>query len=195
MAGAAEARSGRQRRPHPGGRIARRRSRRSSATIPAIWLPDNLFLLQEYLPHDPERASSGWSFSAASCSMRCGSRRTAASISARRRSATLTTATACARCRTTVADGAAGGVLSVSRTCRATRSRRRQRIVDAAAARRRRHRVSRDRRRPPRVLRHQRQLEPAALGGGGIRLRPFERVVDFLERHIATRHELPATAR
>src|SRR3954469_19702821 len=22
---------------------------------PAVWLPDNLFLLQEYLPHDPER--------------------------------------------------------------------------------------------------------------------------------------------
>ena len=25
------------------------------ATDPTIWLPDNLFLLQEYLPHDPER--------------------------------------------------------------------------------------------------------------------------------------------
>ena len=25
------------------------------AAIPSIWLPDNLFLLQEYLPHDPEQ--------------------------------------------------------------------------------------------------------------------------------------------
>ena len=55
LAGAAEARPGRQRRADPGGRVARRRSRRSSARDPSIWLPDNLFLLQEYLPHDPEQ--------------------------------------------------------------------------------------------------------------------------------------------
>ena len=55
MAGAAQARSGRQRRAHPGRRIARRRSTRSSRSDPANWLPDNLFLLQEYFPHDPER--------------------------------------------------------------------------------------------------------------------------------------------
>ena len=31
------------------------RSKRSFARDPDVWLPDNLFLLQEYLPHDPER--------------------------------------------------------------------------------------------------------------------------------------------
>ena len=46
-----------------------------------------------------------------------------------------------------------------------------ERIVRAAQARRRRHRVSGDRRWPARVLRHQRQLEPAAVGGRGVRLR------------------------
>ena len=55
LAGAAQAGSGRQRRAHPGRRIARRRSRRSSPPIRRSWLPDNLFLLQEYLPHDPEQ--------------------------------------------------------------------------------------------------------------------------------------------
>jgi glutathione synthase/RimK-type ligase-like ATP-grasp enzyme len=39
---------------------------------PSNWLPDNLFLLQEYLPHDPTRASCGWSSWAASCCTRCG---------------------------------------------------------------------------------------------------------------------------
>ena len=38
---------------------------------PAVWLPDNLFLLQEYCRTIRIRASSAWSFSAASCSTRC----------------------------------------------------------------------------------------------------------------------------
>ena len=55
VAGAAQARSGRQRRAHPGGRLARAGRGDLPRAIPDIWLPDNLFLLQEYLPHDPEQ--------------------------------------------------------------------------------------------------------------------------------------------
>ena len=53
MAGAAQARPGRKWRPHPGGRVAGA-DRSDFAVDPAVWLPDNLFLLQEYLPHDPD---------------------------------------------------------------------------------------------------------------------------------------------
>ena len=54
LARAAQAGSRRKRRAHPGRRVARPRSKRSSAAT-RVWLPDNLFLLQEYLPHDPEQ--------------------------------------------------------------------------------------------------------------------------------------------
>ena len=44
----------------------------SRAPIPALWLPDNLFLLQEYLAaRSRRRASCAWSSSAASSSTRC----------------------------------------------------------------------------------------------------------------------------
>ena len=54
VAGPAEAGSGRKRRPHPGGRIAGA-GRGDLPRDPDIWLPDNLFLLQELLPHDPDQ--------------------------------------------------------------------------------------------------------------------------------------------
>ena len=69
--GAAQARAGRKRRAH---RVVEslERWKRSSAAIPSIWLPDNLFLLQEYCRTIPSTASCAWSSSAASCSTRCG---------------------------------------------------------------------------------------------------------------------------
>ena len=38
---------------------------------PSYWLPDNLFLLQEYLPHDPEQGIVRLEFLDGSCCMRC----------------------------------------------------------------------------------------------------------------------------
>ena len=76
-----------------------RRSRRSSPPIPTSGCRTTCSCCRSTCRTIPNRASSGWSSSAASCSMRCGSRRTAASTCARRRSAIPTRATACARCR------------------------------------------------------------------------------------------------
>ena len=70
MARSAQTGSGRKRCADPGRRIAREVDdifRRD----PSIWLPDNLFLLQEYCPTTRTRASSGSSSSAASSSTRC----------------------------------------------------------------------------------------------------------------------------
>ena len=55
MAGPAETGPGRKRRAHPGGRVAGTRGSHLHAPIRRVWLPDNLFLLQEYLPHDAEQ--------------------------------------------------------------------------------------------------------------------------------------------
>ena len=41
------------------------------AADPGLWLPENLLLLQEYLPHDPEQGIVRLEFLAGSCSTRC----------------------------------------------------------------------------------------------------------------------------
>ena len=170
LAGAAEARSGRQRRAHPGGRSRWTRSRRSSPPIRTCGCPTTCSCCRSTCRTIPSRASSGWSSWAASCSTRCASRRTAASTCARRRCAIRTTATGSARCRRS-GRGAARRVLSRIPTCRADAVETAHAHRARGPARRRRHRVSRDTRRPARVLRHQRQLEPAPVGGRGVRLR------------------------
>ena len=139
---------------------------------PGIWLPDNLFVLQEYLPHDPERGIIRLELLGGELlyAMRvvthgrfnlcpspvCNPDEGAGACELPQEPA----ATAAppvefypfpevpARCRR---DGAADWT--------------------SGKTRRRRHRISRDRRWPARVLRHQRQLQPAAVGGRGLWLR------------------------
>jgi hypothetical protein len=67
------------------------------ARDPSVWLPDNLFLLQEYLPHDPEQGIVRLEFLGGGSCTPCASRRTDASTYAPPRSAIPTKAMARAR--------------------------------------------------------------------------------------------------
>ena len=170
VAGAAQAGSGRQRRAHPGGRVAGRRSRRSSRAIPAIWLPDNLFLLQEYLPHDPDQGIVRLEFLG-------GELLYAMRVKTHGRF-NLCPSPVCnpddgdGVCEVPADDAdRAGRVLSVSRRAAATPSTRRRASCAAARLDVGGIEYLETRRRPAGVLRHQRQLEPAPVGRRGVRLR------------------------
>ena len=149
-----------------------RRWRRSFHAIPACGCPTICSCSRNICRTIPSAASSASSFSAASCSTRCASSRTGGSTCAPRRCATPTMAPARASCRMKPAAMrcAAGRVLPVPRGPRDAVDTA-QRIVQRRETRRRRHRIPRDHRRPARVLRHQRQLQPAPVRSGRLRLR------------------------
>ena len=152
---------------------------------PDVWLPDNLFLLQEFLPHDPDQGIVRMEFLGGEllyamrvkthgrfnlcpspvCNPESGEGSCAAPGGAR---------------------GCGTGRRVLSIPGRAARGRGDRKAHRArGTARRRRDRVSGNRRRAPRVLRHQRQLEPETIGRRGLGL-----------RSIRSRRRLPgATAR
>ena len=71
LAGAAQARSGRQRRAHPGRRVARRDRRDFPRRSVGLAARQPVPPAGTTCPTIPSRASCGWSSSAASCSTRC----------------------------------------------------------------------------------------------------------------------------
>ena len=137
---------------------------------PSIWLPDNLFLLQEYLPHDPDQGIVRLEFVG-------GELLYAMRVKTHGRF-NLCPSPVCnpdegdSACAVPGEAAAAAPPVEFAafRTCR---RRRCDREADRAGCRprRRRDRISRDSGRTARVLRHQRQLEPAPVGGRRVRLR------------------------
>ena len=137
---------------------------------PEVWLPDNLFLLQEYLPHDPEQGIVRLEFLG-------GELLYAMRVKTHGRF-NLCPSPVCnpddgdGVCEVPVVEVSAPPVEfypypDVPREAVKTAAA----IVASRAPRRRRHRISGDAGRPSRVLRHQRQLEPAAVGCGRLRFR------------------------
>ncbi len=168
LAGGAEARSGRQRRAHPGGELDGG-GRGDLPADPAVWLPDNLFLLQEYLPHDPEQGIVRLEFLG-------GELLYAMRVKTHGRF-NLCPSPVCnpddgdGVCEVPAATVAAPPVefypypeVPATRWKRRRRSCTRRASTSAASSIWRRPTAGG-------VLRHQRQLEPASVGGGGVRLR------------------------
>ena len=148
------------------------------AADPAVWLPDNLFLLQEYLPHDPDQGIVRLEFLG-------GELLYAMRVKTHGRF-NLCPSPVCnpdegsgvCEVPAHAAPAPPGRVLSVSRG--AARSRRHGAPDRAAAqARRRRHRVSRDAdgRRVFYDINANSNLRPSVAAAFGFD--PFERVVDF----------------
>ena len=138
---------------------------------PSVWLPDNLFLLQEYLSHDPDQGIVRLEFLGGEL------------LYAMR----VKTHGRFNLCPSPVCNPDEGGGLCVGPTAADTDAapvefvpypevppeavETARRIVRAARTRCGRDRVSRNRRWPARVLRHQRQLEPAPFGRRRVRIR------------------------
>ena len=146
------------------------RSRPSSTRDPSVWLPDNLFLLQEYLPHDPDQGIVRLEFLGGEL------------LYAMR----VKTHGHFNLCPSPVCNpDEGGGECAIPESPVPLRPGRVLPLSDAPPEaiddrpphrprrrpRRRRHRVPRNDRRPARLLRHQRQLEPAAIDRGGLGLR------------------------
>ena len=133
---------------------------------PEHWLPDNLLLLQEYLDSDPAKGIVRMEFLAGKLlyAMRVishGRFNLCPSPVCNSETATCEAQSSVPPAEFYPVQGGAapgGGVGQAHR--------------GGGEARRRRHRIPRDARRTPGVLRHQRQLEPAPFGGAGLRLRP-----------------------
>ena len=113
VAGAAQAGPGRQRRAHSGGRVDGG-GRSDLRADPDVWLPDNLFLLQEYLPHDPDAGHRAPGVPRRRAAVRHASEdaRAFQSLSVAGLQSGRA-ATARARCRRSSGCGAAGRVLSI----------------------------------------------------------------------------------
>ena len=148
-----------------------RRSKRSSAAIRRCGCRTICSCCRNTCRTTPSRVSSASSFSVASSSMRCGSRRTGASTCARRRSAIRTKAPAL--CAVPADPGVDAAPVEFFPFLDVPQRSRRHRETDRAGgqARRRRYRVSGHVRWPAGLLRHQRELEPAPVGRRGVRLR------------------------
>ena len=150
------------------------RSRRSTTIFrrdPSIWLPDNLFLLQEYLPHDPDQGIVRLEFLG-------GELLYAMRVKTHGRF-NLCPSPVCnpddgdSACALPGEAAVAAPPVEFSPFPDVPQDAVRHGEADRAGGRprRRRDRVSRDPGRPARVLRHQRQLEPAAVRGRRVRLR------------------------
>jgi hypothetical protein len=140
------------------------------ARDPSIWQPDNLFLLQEFLPHDPEQGIVRLEFLG-------GELLYAMRVKTHGRF-NLCPSPVCnpddgeGICEIPAQQVEAPPVeFHAYKDVPARRGGRGQAHRAGGPAGRRRHRVPRDARRPPRVLRRQREFEPAALGRAGVRLR------------------------
>ena len=184
LAGPAEARSGRKRRAHPGGRVVGAAWRRSSAQIRPCGCRTICSCCRNICRTTPIRASSAWSFSAASFCMRCASRRTGASICARHRSAIPTKAPVCVPCRRTLASPPRRWSFFPIPTCHAEAVETAKRIVRAARldVGGIEYLETDDGRRVFYDINANSNLRPSVAAAFGFD--PFERVVDFLVRQL-----------
>ena len=139
---------------------------------PDVWLPDNLFLLQEYLPHDPERGITRLEFLDGELlyAMRVVTHGRFNLCPSPVCNPDDDSTGACELPDRGTDRCAASRVLSVSG---GAEGRRRHGTANRARGRtrRRRHRIPRHPGRAPCLLRHQRQFEPPAVGRRCVRLR------------------------